>query len=93
MIFVYYTIVKTLLSYNFRESLTIKQCLWLRLFNHPAICSFSYFVDPSKRKHASRLQETLRQDFVCMFPFFWVLKEIIDSEWETARSVLGKNIL
>ena len=36
------------------------------------------------------LQGTLKEDFTCKFPFFWLIKEVIDSKWESATSVLGK---
>ena len=69
-----------------RENLTLTQKLWLRLFNHPAICNFSYLNEPTDKP---RLQETLRQDFHCQFPFFWVVKVLIDFQLETSTSIEG----
>ncbi len=62
------------------------QRLWLRLFNHPAICKFSFFNDTSS---PNRFSENLKQDFACQFPFFWAVNELIASEWEHATSIVG----
>lgn len=60
--------------------MTLDQKLWFRLFNHSAICDFSHLHAPSEKYRSSELQESLKQDFKCHFPFFWIVKEKIDSQ-------------
>ena len=65
--------------YCYRRPLSVKQCLWFRLFNHPDICQFTYY-NKQRQAEFNKLHETLRQDFVCEFPFFWVVKKLIDKQ-------------
>ena len=31
-------------------------------------------------------QLTVKEEFVCQFPFFWLIKEAIESKWETSKT-------
>ena len=73
--------------FSYRESLTLTKRLWLRLFSHPDICMYSYFNENSRKAY---LPDLIKQDFKCQFPFFWVVMDLIDSEWEYASSEVGE---
>lgn len=71
-------------------SLTLRQMLWLRLFNHPDICDFSKMFDTAEESAPSiKLHFNLKQDFYCQFPFFWVVKELIETQWQSSKSIMG----
>ena len=69
------------------------QQLWLSAFACPALCSFSYtemavqgesgLAGMGQRKSSSEM-------FPCRFPFFWLIKETVDSHWDSAVTVTGK---
>lgn len=51
--------------------MTLSQKLWFRLFYHSEICDLQI--------GSSELKEPLKQDFMCCFPYFWVVKQKIDA--------------
>ena len=67
-----------------------KQRLWLHIFHYPRICSLSFHYKKCFHNDSfetRKLQKTLKGDFTCRFPFFWLIKNAVDSSW---GKVLGK---
>ena len=67
--------------------------MWLSVFTCPELCSFSY-NDLSVQggdKLAGMGQRKLSGDeFRCQFPFFWLIKETVESHWDNTISMTGK---
>ena len=65
------------------------QCLWLQIFTNEKLCQFSYdaiAMGRSEDIHPGGQQ--YREDFSCRFPFFWLIKEAIDSNWDNAKGMV-----
>ena len=64
------------------------QNLWLHIFSNEALCRFSYEA-MTTGKSAGELHTAIlgSAEFPCMFPFFWIIKDEIDSKWETAKAI------
>ena len=68
------------------EDSTIEN-LWLHIFSSEALCRFSYEA-MTTGKSAGELHTAIigSAEFSCKFPFFWIVKDEIDSKWETAKA-------
>ena len=69
------------------------QQLWLSAFACPALCSFSYTemsVQGRDVLAGMGQRKSLGGEFSCRFPFFWLIKETVDSHWDAAIAVTGK---
>ena len=72
--------------------------LWLSIFSNEEFVQFSY-QSYAMGKGIHELQSSTtgggggggrvlaaEEEFVCQFPFYWLIKEAIESKWETAKS-------
>ena len=78
---------------SLRGERTPLQHLWLQIFTNDKLCQFSYdaiAMGKSEDIHPGGQQH--REDFHCQFPFFWLIKEAIDSKWDNAKAVTGITI-
>ena len=64
--------------------------LWLSAF--PVLCKFSYADMTTQGGDGLAGMGQMRSmgsEFHCQFPFFWLVKETVDSHWDNAISVTG----
>ena len=76
--------------------------LWLSIFSNEELVQFSYQsyamgkgiheLQPSTTGGGGRVLAA-EEEFVCQFPFYWLIKEAIESKWETAKSSSSTYIL
>ena len=67
------------------------QQLWLSVFTCSALCSFSYTemsVQGGGGLAGMGQRKSLGEEFRCQFPFFWLIKETVDSQLDV---VAGKH--
>ena len=79
---------------------TLVAKLWLGIFANKQICTFSYndvvLKNQQQQQHNYRIRVpgigTLlaSPDYRCEFPFSWVVKDTIDSQWDNATALVGK---
>ena len=72
--------------------LTVLQQLWIDMFRNDSICQFdyaSYSIGKSIGYHKEGSRHVLMSEFVCQFPFFWLVKEAFESQWETVSATSG----
>ena len=72
------------------------QQLWLNVFTCSELCSFSY-TEMSVQGGGDRLagmgqRKSSDEEFPCQFPFFWLIKETVDSHWNAAMTMTGKTL-
>ena len=72
------------------------QQLWLNVFACSALCSFSY-TEMSVQGEGDRLagmgqRKSSNEEFPCQFPFFWLIKETVNSHWNAAITMTGKTL-
>ena len=75
--------------------------LWLSIFSDEELVQFSYQsyamgkgiheLQPSTTGGGGRVLAA-EEEFVCQFPFYWLIKEAIESKWETVKSSLSTYI-
>ena len=64
--------------------------LWLSAF--PVLCKFSYAdmtTQGGDQLAGMGQRRSTSSEFRCQFPFFWLVKETVDSHWDNAISVTG----
>ena len=64
--------------------------LWLSAF--PVLCKFSYAdmtTQGGDGLAGMGQRRSMGGEFRCQFPFFWLVKETVDSHWDNAISVTG----
>ena len=79
-----------------QSSLLVK--LWLGIFANKKVCHFNYndMVAKDQQEHSYRRRVpgigTLlaSPNYVCKFPFSWLVKDAIDSQWDNANALAGK---
>ena len=70
---------------------------WLTVFTNESLCKFSFEhiamggglthqISGASGKRVSAFEE-----FKCQFPFFWLIKDTVDSLWDSAKSVAGEH--
>ena len=66
--------------------------LWLEIFRNPKFCSFSFdqMTGGEQVFGVGGKRATLYEEFRCRFPFFWLLKDVIGSLMDQAKSVTSK---
>ena len=87
-------------SHPRQEEVNPLRQLWLQVFSDDKLCQFSYesfsmgkgieyhdFQSVANRVGTSGVATTER--FSCQFPFFWLVKETIDSKLENAKHTAG----
>ena len=67
--------------------------LWLSIFSNEELVQFSYQsyamgkgIQPSTTGGGGGRVLAAEEEFVCQFPFYWLIKETIESKWETVKS-------
>ncbi|CAI8034865.1 E3 ubiquitin-protein ligase RNF213 [Geodia barretti] len=58
---------------------------WLRIFANKRVEEALRFTDLVGREKV----EINHENFACKFPFFWLVKELVDSHWDSAQSTGG----
>ena len=73
------------------SAITLLEKLWLHIFSNETLCRFSYEA-MTTGKSAGELHTAIigSAEFPCKFPFFWIIKDEIDSKWETAKAYTGE---
>ena len=79
---------------------TLVAKLWLGIFANKQICTFSYndvvLKNQQQQQHNYRIRVPgigallASPDYRCKFPFSWVVKDTIDSQWDNATALVGK---
>ena len=73
--------------------------LWLGIFANKQICHFNYNDMVAKDQHQHSYYRNkvpgigtllASPDYVCKFPFSWLVKDVIDSQWDNANALAGK---
>ena len=74
--------------------------LWLGIFANKQICTFSYndvvLKNQQQQQHNYRVRVPgigallALPDYRCKFPFSWVVRDTIDSQWDNATALVGK---
>ena len=77
--------------------------LWLSIFSDEELVQFSYQsyamgkgiheLQPSTTGGGGGRVLAAEEEFVCQFPFYWLIKEAIESKWETVKSSSSTYIL
>lgn len=66
-----------------------KQCsihdLWLMIFNNPKVLGLNY------EEIAGQDRTPVADDFHCNFPFSWLIKEVIETQWECVKNTSGNS--
>ena len=62
---------------------------WLRIFANKRVEEALRFTDLVGREKV----EINHENFACKFPFFWLVKELVDSHWDSAQSTGGIFVL
>lgn len=64
-----------------------KQCsihdLWLKIFSNPSVLGLNYEEMTGQQK------TPVADDFYCDFPFSWLIKETIETQWECVKNTSG----
>ena len=59
---------------------------WLAMFHNPKIQQLKY----SEMVQGDKVPELgVSQDFKCQLPFFWLIKDAVDSQWDNAKTCAG----
>ena len=86
------------LIYDHDQSSLIAQ-LWLGIFANKQIYRFSYndvVAKTQQQQHNYRSRVPgigallASPEYVCKFPFSWLVKDVIDSQWDNATALAGK---
>ena len=59
---------------------------WLKMFASKRVEEALRFTDIVE---SQRVQVT-DENFACKFPFWWLVKELMDSHWDSAQGIAGK---
>ena len=62
---------------------------WLAMFKEPKIQQFRYSDMDGEGGVPGLGKRKLVQDFKCQLPFFWLVKDAVDSQWDNAKSQAG----
>ena len=74
---------------SLRGECTPLQHLWLQIFTNEKLCQFSYdAIAMGRSEDILPGGQQYREDFSCQFPFFWLIKEAIDSKWDNAKGMV-----
>ena len=58
--------------------------LWLSAFGCQELCHFSY-----EEMRVGGQRKSLANEFCCQFPFFWLVRDVVDSHWDNTVSITG----
>ena len=66
---------------------------WLAMFRDPQVQQLRYSEMVQGGKVAGLGGRMLDQDFKCKLPFFWLIKDAVDSQWDSAKNKKGMSLL
>ena len=87
------------LSLIHNDQSSVAAQLWLDIFANKQVCRFSYndFVTKGQQQQQKDKGKVpgigtllASPDFVCKFPFSWLVKDAIDSQWNNATATAGQ---
>lgn len=82
--------------------------LWMSIFSNDELVQFSYLnfslnkgigtqevqlLQASATRTGGEQLLAIDEEFECQFPFFWLIKEAIESKWEPAKNTSGTGLL
>ena len=73
-----------------------RDLFWLTVFTNESLCKFSFeqIAMGGGSTHqipgVSGKRVSVFDEFRCQFPFFWLIKDTVDSLWDSAKSVAGE---
>ena len=62
---------------------------WLAMFKDSQVQQLQYFEMAQEGKVAGLGRRMLDRDFRCKLPFFWLIKDAMDSQWDSAKNEAG----
>ena len=62
---------------------------WLAMFRNPKVLQLRYSEMVQGGKVPGLVGRKLEDDFKCKLPFFWLIKDAVDSQWENAKQQAG----
>ena len=65
---------------------------WLAMFRDPKVQQLQYSEMAQQGKVAGIGGRRLDQDFKCKLPFFWLVKDAVDSQWDSAKNQAGMSL-
>ena len=74
-----------------------RDLFWLTVFTNESLCKFSFeqIAMGGGSTHqipgVSGKRVSVFDEFKCQFPFFWLIKDTVDSLWDSAKSVAGEH--
>ena len=63
---------------------------WLAMFRNPKVLHLRYSEMVQGVKVPGLVGRKLEEDFKCKLPFFWLIKDAVDSQWDNAKQQAGK---
>ena len=66
---------------------------WLAMFSNPKVQQLRYSEMAQGGKVLGLGRRRLDQDFKCKLPFFWLIKDAVDSQWDNAKNQAGMSSL
>ena len=66
---------------------------WLAMFRDPQVQQLQYSEVTLGGRVAALGGRMLDRDFRCELPFFWLIKDAVDSQWDSARNKAGTSYL
>ena len=73
-----------------------RDLFWLTVFTNESLCKFSFEQIAMGGGLAHQIpgvagkRASIFDEFKCQFPFFWLVKDTVDSLWDNAKSVAGE---
>ena len=62
---------------------------WLAMFGEPKILQLKYSEMVQGDTVPGIGGKKSNQDFECQMPFFWLIRDVVDSQWDSAKSRAG----
>ena len=66
---------------------------WLAMFGDPKVLQLKYSKMTQGDTILGMGGRKSTQDFKCRMPFFWLIKDTVDSQWDIAKSGAGKQFI
>ena len=73
-----------------------RDLFWLFVFTNESLCKFSFEQIAMGGSLAHQIpgvsgkRISTHDEFKCQFPFFWLIKDTVDSLWDNAKGVAGE---
>lgn len=68
--------------------------LWLAIFQHSNVLPFNYdTIAASKEKLPGAGSRRSEEEFMCQFPFSWIINDTISALWNNAKRIAGVLII